>query len=133
MKYAVLNAKDELVTTADVDDINDAKRIAGLEPIGVDHGTISRGMGIVVYEYGLMEPHDHYMIINRQLYAGNAVIYSYDTAGETVDVGELPDVKFLHGVMAVEQAIKAGEAIRPYVAVNGAKLAIWRHGALRSV
>lgn len=114
----------------------DAKIEAGLNPMGVDHGTVQFGLGIVLYEFGLLEPMNHYFILNRTLYAGNAVLYAYDEHGETIDAPEDLrgfKIKFLHGIDAVETALQCGEVNRPYTAINGVKLAEWRNGSLQTI
>lgn len=134
MRYAVVNAEQETISLVDKDEINEAKIEAGLDPIGVDHGTVKTGLGIVLYEFGLLEPQKHYFILNRTLYAGNAVLYAYDEEGETIDIPRLVlayNIKFLHGIDAVEAALQRGEANRPYTAINGVKLAEWRNGSLQ--
>jgi hypothetical protein len=140
MRYAIINAEKETIEYVELDNIDKAKELAGLDPMGVDHGTITHGLGIVVYEFGLLEPAEHYFTFNGQLYAGNAVLYAYDEHGETVDVKgtnelylELKPPKFWHGVPAVEAALEAGQATRPYTAVNGEILQLWRNGALESL
>ena len=138
MKYATINAKTEEIKVVNVDDINEAKVMAGLEPLGTDHGTVARGIGITVYEFGLLEPTEDYMIIGRQLFAGNAVLYAYSPYdGETINFVEatIPtlNIKFLHGIEAVEEAIVNGLVVRPYVAFNGEVMQLWRNGALESL
>lgn len=135
MRYAVVKPQEESIAIVEEPTIDGATTKAELDPLRVDHGTVQQGLGIMVYEFGLLEPCEHYFAIHGQLFAGNAVLYAYDEHGETVPVPmftlALP-FKFLHGIAAVEAAITRGEVTRPYAAVNGEKLAIWSDGELRS-
>ena len=135
MEYGVINAELQTAFLFNTEEINEAKKQAGLDPLGVDHGTVEPGLGIVLYEFGLLEPQEHYLIINRTLYAGNAVLYAYDENGETVDLtlARLAslNIEYLHGVEAVEKALRHGHAVRPYTAINDQQIAIWHNGALR--
>jgi alpha-beta hydrolase superfamily lysophospholipase len=135
MRYAIINPAKETVEYVERDEIQHAQEYAGLEPYRVDHGTIAVGVGIVVYEHGLLEPNEHYFIAGEQLFAGNAVVYQYNRQGETVSMTEkrMPEIKFLHGVAAVEKAIEDRLVTRPYVAINGVILQIWREGVLQTL
>lgn len=136
MRYAVVNAENETVSLVDHNDLDEVKKSAGLEPLGVDHGTVKTGLGIILYEFGLLEPNEHYFILNRTLYAGNAVLYAFNEHGETVSVPRSVlafEIKFLHSINAVEAALKKGEADRPYTSINGVKISEWHNGSLRSL
>ena len=137
LRHAIINATTEQVSYVNVEDLRDAEVLAGLDPMGVDHGTIEHGLGIVLYEFGLLEPMEHYFILNRQLYAGNAVVYAYNGQGETIDVpphriAKL-NIQFFHSIAAVEEALDAGKGNRPYTAINSEVLAVWRNGVLGNV
>ena len=136
MRYAVVVVQNENIYLTDRHTIDDAKKLAGLEPLGVDHGTVKTGLGIILYEFGLLEPMTHYFILNRTLYAGNAILYAFNEEGETVPVPRSVlafEIKFLHGVNAAEAALKKGEADRPYTSINGVKISEWHNGSLRSL
>jgi hypothetical protein len=111
---------------------DDAKKIAGLDPLKTDHGVVWRdyrvgGIAIVVYEFGLFIPRDQqrYFAIRDQLYAGAAILYGFDAAGETVDLRELPAVYFFGSAEEVERAIVGRQINRPILAVNNEVLWRW--------
>jgi hypothetical protein len=129
MKYVVVRAKEQRVETVDCRDLNEAKVLAGLKPMEVDHGTVCPGLGIVVYEFGLMEEGHSYFALGRALYAGNAVLYGYDLpTGEDadVDMGKVPEPMFMADAMEVERRIEEGKVQRPYTAVNETVLWVWQ-------
>ena len=135
MKYFLVDAEKQNVRVIECEDLDAAKQIAGLDPIGVDHGTIAEGWGIVVYEFGLCEPMQYYFATgtsHAQLFAGNGVIYQYDTEGETVDVDTATVflIQFFKGIEEVEKAISEGRVHRPYTAINGIKISEWQNGEL---
>ena len=123
MKFVIIEPAFELARTFHTDDILEgAEREAGLEPGHVDHGTLRRcgkggpGLCYVVYDYGLMDDTvQHWLSIGQLLIAGNAVFYSFDDEGETVDVDwrEVPPVKYYHSKDEVEAAIARGDITRP--------------------
>lgn len=89
----------------------------------VDHGVVSPGLGIVVYEYGLFVPpaEQHYFSIRAKLYAGNAVLYAFDKMGETVSLARhaVPEIVFMPSAASVERSIQLGLVERPQMAING--------------
>jgi hypothetical protein len=112
--------------------LDEAKRAVGLDPRQVDHGVVWRdlrsgGVSIVVYEFGLFVNQDRqrYFAINNQLFAGTAVLYGFDAAGETVDLRELPPVYFFGNAGEVERAIARRQINRPVLAVNDEVLWRW--------
>lgn len=98
-------------------------------PLGhVDHGMVAPGIGIIVYQYGLLEGAGPYFALDRQLYAGDAILYGVDQAGETIDMPpRLPIAAplWLDTKEDVERAIRKGLVDRPQTAVNGAVLWQW--------
>jgi hypothetical protein len=153
MKFVILNPDAKSMRVIDVADMQAAKRQAHLDK--VDFGSISHdpGIGIVVYEFGLCEPGKHkYFALNKQLYAGAAVLFGFDAAGDTIDVPLQPELREVpinehgrciqtsvlwrpdgHGYginwladeAAVEMAITAKVVARPTVSINGRLIAEW--------
>jgi hypothetical protein len=124
MKYAIINAKEHTVTVGDYKDIGAAKKAAGLD--GVDFGSLSRELAIVVYEFGLLDPpgSQYYFSIARGMFAGNAVLFRVDEAGETIDIqltsNLLTQFKWYdQDVNKIERAIAEGDLIRPQRSING--------------
>jgi hypothetical protein len=129
-RYIVIDARAKSETVMHLNSFEDALKNAGLTPGKVDHGTIRRGLAIVVDEYGLFVPPDQqrYFAIGRHLYAGPAaVLYGFDEQGETIDV----DIQYCrHGfhplsptrfgrwfdsIDEIEAAIAKGEIDRPVI------------------
>jgi len=128
MRFGIVNAKLRTAKILDLPDIDTAKRVARLKPLEVDHGSITRHMHIIVYEFSLFVPVDKqvWYCIGRQLYGGNAVVYASDDAGETIDMSMLPPpIIWFKDAAAVEQAIGWGQIERPITAFNGAVLWRW--------
>lgn len=128
MKFAVVLPAEKRITVVDVPDLRDAIRRAGLEPGAVDHGHVFRGLGVVVGEHGLYVPpaEQSYFSISRRLYAGNAVLYATNDAGDTVDYdhGGRWFGEWFDDAAGVEVAVAAGRVERPTLAV-GADV-VWR-------
>lgn len=127
IKYCIVDPALQRTHVAPFASIEDAQRAAGI--VGhVDFGTAARRRGIIVAEFGLFEPVEmqSYFSIGPNLYAGGAVIFAYDEAGETIDyTGPLPIV-FYHSAAEVEVAIEAEQRVlRPTMAVNGEVLWQW--------
>lgn len=94
----------------------------------VDFGTVMPGVSIIVYEYGLLEGSGPYFALMGQLYSGDAVLYGYDEAGETIDMPDIPQLfapEWLADKIEVELAIMAGIVERPVSTVNGAVFWQW--------
>lgn len=90
--------------------------------LGVDHGVVQRGVGIVVYEYGLLQGDGPYFSISGQLFSGDAILYGYDKRGDSVDMpnGWLPPLlAFYARKEEVEAAISWGLVHRPRATING--------------
>lgn len=104
----------------------------GLSPGNVDHGVVVPGIGIVVDGFSLFVPPEHqrYFTIGRRLYGGNAILYGFDGAGETIDIlaalerNMMPPVIFI-SVAGIKRAIAADQIDQPIVAVNGLKTWEW--------
>lgn len=120
IKYCIVDPALQRTHVDQFASIEDAQRAAGI--VGhVEYGTAARRHCIIVAEFGLFEPveQQNYFSIGPNLYAGGAVIYAYDEAGETIDyTGPLP-IQFYNAAMFAEQAIVMGRVRRPTMAVNG--------------
>jgi hypothetical protein len=106
--------------------IRAALRSVELDPLQTDHGIVERangrGIGIIVHEYGLFvpPPQQTYFAINKRLYAGNAILYAFNSAGETINIERpLPlMIHWLRNALEVEQAITLGIVLRPQQRIN---------------
>jgi hypothetical protein len=129
MKFVIVDPKKRSVETVDLGDLHSALIEAGLSPGEVDHGSLSRRMGYVVYQFGMYVPvaEQSYCAIARRLIAGAAVLYGVGDEGETVDLmkSAVPDVTFFLGRNDVEAAIERGDILRPALRVNGETLWQW--------
>ena len=94
----------------------------------IDQKGNRHGIGIVVGQFGLYEDpkYQHYFSIGYHLYAGNAVLYAFDAAGETIDMMVTPPVMFYRNADVVEDAIENGEIERPEVKVNNDVVWQWK-------
>jgi len=92
MKFAIVDPWAKNVALVDAAGMKEAEEAAGLEAGHVDFGSVARGVGIVVFEFGLFDPPDkqRYFSINGGLYAGKAVLYAYGDDGETIDIEVWP-------------------------------------------
>jgi len=131
MRFGIIDPRTTRAEFVDAADLNEAKIAVGLDPDKVDHGVLWRdlrtgGISIVVYEFSLYLPIDRarYFAIGQSLFIGPAVLYGFDTVGETVDLPEIPPVFFLRDAAEVERAIAARQIIRPTVAINN--VIVWR-------
>jgi hypothetical protein len=115
MRYVVVDPIERIVRAHDVDSYLTALDRAGLEKSRVDHGQVEPGVAIVVHEHALFIPvtEQRYFGIKGRLYGGKALLYAYDTLGDTIDLKRVPDVKFYVDAKAVEIAIMAGTIQRP--------------------
>lgn len=132
MKFTVINPKEKHMVTIDAADLKTAQEQAGLDK--VDHGLVMRdhetgaGISIVVYEFGLFVPAEeqHYFSLNGRLYAGNAVLYSFDFEGNTIDVMPPPGAPVWFDSLAdVEAAIAAQAIPRPRMSINAEVIWEW--------
>lgn len=108
------------------DDLDGARKAAGLDKVGVDFGSLTPRHGIVVYELGLLKGNPtEYFSIGSALFNGGAVIFATDETGETVDISShelaavLRNLKFYDSVEDVERAIEARYVRRPQQSING--------------
>jgi hypothetical protein len=132
MKYCIVDPVAFTVKTVECGTAHQAYKMAGLDPMRVDHGTVfvaddGSGIAIVVFEFGLFVPPEegHYFSIGERLYVGGAVLYAYDGQGETIDIPQVPPVMFYKSHAEVERAIHRGEIIRPVMAVNNKVIWQW--------
>jgi hypothetical protein len=131
MKYVLVLPMQKSVLSVECKEMEEALELAKLDGVGLDHGVVLPGMGIVVYEFGMYEPVEKlgYFSIGKRLYAGNAVLYGYsqrdgiDTSLETV-----PEVVFYATAEAVERAIENGSIDRPHISVNDELIWEWPQG-----
>jgi hypothetical protein len=131
MKFAIVDPHIKRFAIVDVDSKKqNVKAVAGLGD--VDFGVVARtpdggGIGIMVGEHGLFVPpaEQSYFEIAGKLYAGAAVLYAFDDAGITIDVGALPAVRFFENADDVEAAIAIGQIERPRMAINNVPIWSW--------
>ena len=135
MKFQIIKPKTKECPTFDGKDVREAAVAAGLELNQVDHGMIHRKLGIMVYEFSLFVPpaEQSYFSLGGRLYAGNAVLYSIDDRGETVDMKHFVVPHWLPDREAVEKMIAAKACARPQMAVNGEVLWRWPEPAPRGM
>lgn len=120
MKFVTINPEKREIGFVEANEVHEALPQIGLKSGNVDFGSLSPTTAIVVYEWGLAKQGFHYFAINGRLYAGNALIFQADEAGETVNFTEpVPHIEWLGNAYDVEAAIQAGKVNRPYNAVNG--------------
>lgn len=132
MRYLIVDPNTKSVRSCEAEHIHDAEQQAGLDVNHVDHGTVVRyrdgGIGIVVYEFGLLEPPEQqkFFSLAGQLFAGPAVLYAFDETGETCPMPKLPNPPlWFDTVEDIELAIAANVVKRPATSVNGAVLWQW--------
>ena len=125
-KFAIVDPKQKLIRYVEYKHIHEAYADAGLAPGAVDHGTVTKGLGIVVYEYSLNQIGQDYFSFDHQLYGGPAVLYGVDDFGETVDLEGVNEPRWLGGdVEKIQGEIEAGEIQRPIISVNDIVLWKW--------
>ena len=126
MRFILIDPARRAVERVEADDVHKAS--PKLSTSNVGHGSVAPGIGIIVYQYGLLEGAGPYFALDRQLYAGDAILYGVDQAGETIDMPpRLPIAAplWLDTKEDVERAIRKGLVDRPQTAVNGAVLWQW--------
>lgn len=114
MKFLMIDAAAKTVKIEDHRNLVMAEQALGLNPRAVDHGSFQKGLGYVVFEFGLFDPPErqNYFAVGRSLIAGNCVAYAYDESGETIDVkGANLDVHFFQSVDDVKAAIALGSML----------------------
>jgi hypothetical protein len=113
------------VRVQECSDFESARRAVGLGSLRTDHGTLSDVLAIVVHDSSLFQrDRVKYFSIYAQLFAGNAVLYAFGPAGETIDVKQLPPVTFYRDMAEVERAISIGAVKRPQMAYG--ETVYWR-------
>lgn len=126
MKYGIIRPALWLFDVFDLQ-FDEALRLIGLERGQVDHSIVNPtsaahppGIGIVVHQYGLFVDHktQSYFAIGPKLYAGPALLYSYDERGNEIDFAEdkylvQAFLTFFKTADQIEQAIGDGAIDRP--------------------
>lgn len=135
MQFEIIKPKTHETLAVQCEELRDALVQAGLDPSAVDHGSVTRSMGIVVYEFGLFQPtaETSYFSLGGRLYAGNAVLYGVNEMGETVDLKTLAIPYWLDTEADVEAAIKAGLCPRPVMSINGDQYWNWPQPAPKGI
>lgn len=128
-RFGLVKATDRKAELADLPDFDAALRAVGLAPGHVDHGSLSPWLAYAVDEFGLFVPPEeqsYFALPGGALGAGNAVLYAVGDRGETVDLLQLPPLRFYgRGRLEVERAITRCEVARPVMSVNGVVLWKW--------
>lgn len=125
MQFVIIRPREQTVETVNVDELREAQRLAGFDAFDyrVDFGVIRHGLSITVYEFGMFaKPSEtFYFGLAQRLYAGNAVLFAYDDAGDTVSIDPklVPPPLWFPTHQAVEMAIANRLIARPEIAVNG--------------
>jgi hypothetical protein len=134
MRFVLIDAEHRTVRLVEAETPQHVYELVGLDALHVDHGVVARsnelglGVAIVVFEHGLFMPPaaTFYFSISRQMYAGNAVLYAFDAAGQTISMPATPPpVTFYRSHREVEAAIARGEIDRPQTTFNGAPIWAW--------
>jgi len=127
MLFLAIDPSFHLMRYVECEKFDDAVREAGLPDL-IDHATFGDHLGIVVADFGMFDDPDKqdYFSVEGNLYAGNALVYAVNDAGETVDIPNLDlTPTFLHGREEVESMIKQGLVDRPEMTVNGELVWAW--------
>jgi hypothetical protein len=120
MRFLHIDPAAHRITPVEASDPHQA--VPKLSALNVDHGVVAPGIGIIVFEYGLLEGDGPYFVLGGQLYSGDAILYGFDKAGETVDIPKrlsLPLPIWLDTKADVELAIASGVVRRPQASING--------------
>lgn len=135
MNFIIIDPLAKTVINLDAPTLNNVLLAAGLTPGEVDHSSIGPILGIVVYEYGLINPKiNKYFAIGQQVFNGYAVIYGINmSTGTIIDVPygihdvihNHPTFHWLDGIDEVEKAIAEGKVNRPQTTVNGKVIWSW--------
>jgi hypothetical protein len=132
MRFLHVDPTAKTVTPVE-SDAHPQAAVPALAKVNVDHGVVfknrERGIGVFVYEYGLMEGAGPYFELGGQLYSGDAVLYAFDAPGDTIDMPQAEDYliapRWLPTKEDVELAIAAGVVQRPVNRVNGVPVWSW--------
>ena len=133
MKFGIINTENHQANVFDFATLDDVYAAAGLKRGKVVLGTLTMnqdmsGTSIVVYAYGLLrrKPSEgHYFAIGQRLFEGNAVLSAFDGEGTSIDLNEMPSVRFFASHIEVEEAIQAKQIRRPQTVANGRVLWQW--------
>ncbi len=132
MRFLHIDPAAHKLTAIDAASVHEAH--PKLQIGNIDHGTVHRardgsGVGIIVYQYGLLQGDGPYFALDGQLYAGDAILFAFDAIGETIDMPPRVPISmpiWLDTREDVELAIAAGRVERPQSAVNGE--VVWQWG-----
>lgn len=129
MNYIIINPRTKRCGLAAYASFDAALRAANLNPGEVDHGTVTPILAIAVYQFGMLDPADShkYFSLGGVLYAGSAVCYAVNGAGETVNatMHQLPPLIWYRDARAAELAMARGELTRPILAFNNDVIWQW--------
>lgn len=127
----LIQPKERKLEVKDLSSIDKAKEFLNLD--GVDFGSLTQNIGIIVYEFGLMRGKpDEYFRISTQLFNGNAIIFQTDDQGETISiippyVGAVSKyIAFYNNPQEMEKDILLGNVLRPQTSINGEILWQWK-------
>ena len=131
MKYGRIDAAAHKLDVFSAETWIEAEHHCGLESGRTDHGVIMNdrtgGIAIVVAEFGLYVPplNQHYFAIGDRLFAGNALIYAFGEAGETVDFDDVErlTIRWFESGHDVARALARGDLIKPQIVLNG--MVVW--------
>jgi hypothetical protein len=135
MRFIHISPRDKTVEFIEADSFEEALPLCGLKSGEIDFGELGLNRSIAVYEYGLIEETGlGYFSLGWSLYAGNALVFAYDTEGETVSVTDQDlDIAreyttFYATKEEVEASIAAGKIRRPESSVGGVVTWSWNKG-----
>ena len=138
MKFLLIDAKAKTMKVENHKDLKDAQAALGLA--SVDHGSLIRGLGYVVDEFGMFAAPDkqHYFAFGEKQIAGNCVMYGYADNGMTVDVdgganlglrfsiqGIESIISFFDGHEEIERDIERHALLRPQIKYDGKVIWQW--------
>lgn len=133
MKFITIKPATEAIEWLESEEPNPyhCTPLIGIERLRTDTGTLARagskypGLAIIVYEFGLMEPHwTEFFVLGKQLYVGNALFYAFDHQGDTVDCIQFQfdtlkrQTFFYHSRQAVVKAVHDGLVHRPQTSIT---------------
>jgi hypothetical protein len=136
MNFIAIDPRQRTVKFVEAKTLTETYPAVGLDLGEVDHGTVLRdadgsGAAIVVYQYSLYIPPEeaYYFSLGRTLYSGGAILYAFDSKGDTCDFKTIadapPPIMFYKDHHQVEAAIQRNEIARPITAVNDEVLWKW--------
>ena len=145
--FAIIRPRLKTIEIADCTDYKVAVERAGLKIGELDFGTVvplrnGGAISIIVFEFGLMKDKgdpEGYFALNKSLYNGNAVLFTSDIEGETVDFyrplanfdanGQphlASHIDWLGNAQEVEEQIALGALHRPQTVINGEVIWSWK-------